>query len=279
MASPPTVSTVFVPNTIAESGEVNQNFSDLISWITANAMQRDGSVSFSGIPSLPSTMPSNVNHAVRKGYVDAAIGDVAGVVFPVGSVIDYVGLTAPEGWALLDGQTLTNAESLFPQLWAVAPSAWRSGSNIVLPNAAGRVAAGFDSGSTPFNAIGKTGGSRDSVVVDHTHSGGTFSGTTAGSGNLSMFGGTSTDGLHRHSYVFRSLGSRGTAAPTDTTALGPTQTGTTGTAGSHSHTVSVSGANHTHSFSGTVSISSAGVSGADKNLQPYLTLNKIIKVG
>lgn len=298
MAAPPTVSHVFVPNTIAESEQVNQNFSDLISWITANTMQRDGSVSFTGIPLLPATMPSNANHAVRKGYVDAAIGDVAGVVFPVGSVIDYVGDSAPEGWALLNGQTLANAESLFPQLWATAPVGWRSGSNIVLPNLGGRVTAGRDSGDSAFQNIGQTGGSKDAVVVSHGHGASSFSGSTSSSGNLSMSGSGSVSGTtsfvgnHNHVYnrpqtaqYFYLTGATGGTGITRGFSTDVRDTINTGPSGGHDHSfsgsvsVSTSGANHSHSFSGAVSISSAGESGVNKNLQPYIVMNKIIKVG
>jgi microcystin-dependent protein len=274
MASPPTVSNIFIPNTVAESGQVNENFSDLISWITANAVQRDGSVAFTGIPLLPSTMPSNANHAVRKGYVDSVVGDVAGVVFPVGSVIDYVGVSAPEGWALLNGQVLTNAESLFPQLWATVPVAWRSGSNIVLPNAAGRVSVGFDSSVSLFNAVGKTGGSRNSVVVSHNHTG-----AASDSGSLSMSGTTDTTGFHQHQQYVRQHEARlfpstGTSKQTAMATIQILPELTLGS-GTHSHNVFTSGGSHGHS----VSIASAGESGVDKNLQPFITLNKIIKVG
>jgi hypothetical protein len=53
---------------------------------------------------------------------------------PVGAVIDYTGTTAPNGWVLIAGQTLINAEAEYPRLWAVSPSAWKSGSDLVLPS-------------------------------------------------------------------------------------------------------------------------------------------------
>jgi microcystin-dependent protein len=294
MASPPTVSNLFLPSTVAESGQVNENFADLISWISSNTMQRDGSVAFTGIPLLPSTMPSNANHAARKGYVDAAVENVAGVVFPVGSVIDYAGASAPEGWALLNGQTLTNAESLFPQLWAVVPTAWRSGSNVVLPNAGGRVVAGRDSSDSMFQNIGQTGGARNAIVVAHAHGSATISGTTNNNSSLSMSGtanisgNTSNNNLHAHNSLSYPLeDSPGTfAAGTNRRGrvIG-SLTSETSFASAHTHsfaataTVNSTGGIHSHGFSGTVAIPSEGESGVDKNFQPYLVMTKIIKLG
>ena len=115
---------------------------------------------------------------------------------PVGSIQFWIGETAPSGWALLNGQTLTNAETIYPALWAVVPASFKSGTNIVLPDCRGRVMVGRSS-EAEFNQVGLTGGAKTvSLAVNqlpsHSHSGGSLS--AAGSGSLSMSGTTTVSG-------------------------------------------------------------------------------------
>lgn len=70
MASNPTMTHTFVNGTPADASQVNANFTVLTAWIAANAMQIDGSVAFTGIPSGPATDPTTANQLVRKQYVD-----------------------------------------------------------------------------------------------------------------------------------------------------------------------------------------------------------------
>lgn len=79
---------------------------------------------------------------------------------PVGMIVDYVGTTAPTGWAVMDGSTITNGQTLYPSLWAVLPSAFKSGANIVLPDTRGRVSVGRNPSDTDFDNIGDTGGAK-----------------------------------------------------------------------------------------------------------------------
>jgi microcystin-dependent protein len=79
---------------------------------------------------------------------------------PVGMIVDYIGTTAPAGWAVMDGSTITNGQTLYPSLWAVLPTAFKSGSNIVLPDTRGRVAVGRNPSDTDFDNIGDTGGAK-----------------------------------------------------------------------------------------------------------------------
>lgn len=68
---------------------------------------------------------------------------------------------------LVIGQTITDAETIYPLAWANLPTGWRSGANLVLPNASGRLIVarddmdGSDGGlSSLSNTLGATGGSR-----------------------------------------------------------------------------------------------------------------------
>lgn len=71
------MATVSIPYTFvngsqnADATQVNSNFSTLASFLNTEVIQRDASVAFTQIPTLPSTTPTNANHATRKGYVDS----------------------------------------------------------------------------------------------------------------------------------------------------------------------------------------------------------------
>lgn len=75
---------------------------------------------------------------------------------PVGSVQDFIGTTAPAGWVIMQGQTLTDAINVYPELWAIVPAQMKSGNNIILPDARNRVTVGRGSGT--FSTLGATGG-------------------------------------------------------------------------------------------------------------------------
>ena len=100
---------------------------------------------------------------------------------------------------------------------------------------AGKVLVGLDSADTLFDTLEETGGSKDAVTVSHTH--------TA----------TSTDSGHTHSF----------ASALDFRGAGVGNLGTYGGAG----TTASSTANI------TTTVASAGESGTNKNIQPYIVVN------
>ena len=99
---------------------------------------------------------------------------------------------------------------------------------------AGRVAVGFDSSNTNFDTAGETGGSADTVVVEHNHS--------------------VTDPGHDH---------------TDNRAL---STGINSTVGGGVNQFGNSFTGTTSTSTTSITIDNEGVSGTDKNLQPYITV-------
>lgn len=95
---------------------------------------------------------------------------------------------------------------------------------------AGRVVIGLDSSDTSFDTVGETGGSKDAIVVSHTH--------------------TVTDAGHFHfAYQTTVAGGTGGQGPTNQIPADPqaTSTATTG-----------------------IVIDSTGSSGTNANLQPYV---------
>lgn len=92
-------------------------------------------------------------------WTDAINANTASM--PGGSVILTIAATAPAGWALLDGSTITNCASLFPETWAASPVAWRSGSNLVLPDARSKTTFMAGTGFT----LGATGGANTKTIA------------------------------------------------------------------------------------------------------------------
>jgi microcystin-dependent protein len=128
---------------------------------------------------------------------------------PVGSVQFWISDTPPPGWALMNGQTLTNAETIYPELWAVVPAQFKSGADIILPDARGRVMVGR-SFESEFNQVGQTGGAKTVALTtdelpSHAHGGGSLaaadSGSLSMSGSATVSGNTGGGGSHTHTIL------------------------------------------------------------------------------
>lgn len=226
-----------------------------------------------------------------------------GDFIPTGTMMPYIGTSAPSGWLLCQGQEVSS--STYPALSTLCGTKFGSASagNFRLPDLRGRSLFGFDSTNASFNAIGKTGGSASVTLTtsqlpahthttpDHTHTAST-SGLSAGSGGDHSHGftlSTSTTGSHQHdtrvniatNYTRTSTGSGSNYVGTNTNNL-------TATAGDHSHSITGSinsGGGHTHTVTGSVNITSSGAStsgsagsgSAVDILNPFLAVNFIIK--
>lgn len=117
---------------------------------------------------------------------------------------------------------------------------------------AGRVPVGFNAADPLFDAAEETGGSKDAIVVSHTHTASTASaGSHAHLAYQYVAGGSQvTQGANMvHGQGF--LGHTGVGSPAV-----PFDSNTS-SAGAHTHTVTVD---------------SAGSSGTNANLQPYITV-------
>jgi len=108
---------------------------------------------------------------------------------------------------------------------------------------AGRVMVGLNGSDSLFDALEETGGSKDAVNVSHTH---TASASTVGDHAHGINGSTGVQGQIGSGF--------GYGASNDNTSVRITSTEN---AGSHTHTVTVD---------------SAGSSGTNANLQPYITV-------
>lgn len=114
-------------------------------------------------------------------WSELAYTDVLESTVPAGLVAMSVFPTVPVGWLELNGQAIAGADGLYPDLWAAAPAAWKSGTTLTLPNMKGRLPVHLDTGQTEFNALELTGGSKTRTLSkanlpthvhtnNHTHS-------------------------------------------------------------------------------------------------------------
>jgi len=252
---------------------------------------------------------------------------------PVGTIMPYVGSTAPTGWLLCQGQAVSS--TTYPKLAAECGTKFGTApaGQFRLPDLKGRVIAGLDSGQTEFDTIGKTGGAKSVTLTTsnmpaHTHSvpnhvhTGTVSGLTVsglsastaadhshGTGTYAISG----NGTHSHLVIVDNnqfVNTVTTTTNSNTSGGGSlvrvsdvntTKSGGTGytaaivagTDGNHTHSfsgTSASAGGHTHTISGTISggtvsidssgattTGSSGSGTAVNTMNPYITMNHIIR--
>jgi hypothetical protein len=122
---------------------------------------------------------------------------------------------------------------------------------------AGRVLVGLNSGDSAFDTLQETGGSKDATVVSHTH--------TASTANAGAATGSITAQIGTDFGVFQT----GSASGVFSVSGGSYPNRMQGAGGTGSRpTVDMSIPNHTHA----VTIDTAGSSGTNANLQPYITV-------
>jgi microcystin-dependent protein len=198
------------------------------------------------------------NNAVTSAKIDST---VTSAISPTGSIVQYGGSSAPTGWLLCDGSAVNR--TTYAALFAVVGTTYGSGDGSTtfnVPNFKGRVAVGRDSGQTEFDVLGETGGAKTHTLStaempSHTHS--VDPPATA----------TDSQGHHTHQVEAQWGSSGGSWGLTE--ASGKSSNGQLDTygAGAHTHTVNI----------GAFASASAGSGSAHNNLQPYITVNYIIK--
>lgn len=161
-----------------------------------------------------------------------------------GIILPYGGSSAPTGWLLCDGSTVSR--TTYSGLFAIVGTTYGAGdgsTTFTLPDMRGRMPIGKKSTDTDFQTLGQTGGQK--TVQAHTHT-----------------GTTSTDGSHQHTYVRGSYTNIRVynAADADRTMINFEYGTATDPAGNHSH-----------------SFTTASTGSGTTNMNPYLVINYIIK--
>ena len=188
---------------IVKGTEIDTEFNNIA---TAIATKADlASPALTGTPTAPTAaVGTNTTQIATAALVFATLQ----AVYPVGSVY-------------INASSTTNPATL------LGFGTWTAFGT-------GRVLVGQDTGDTSFDVLEETGGSKDAVVVSHTH----------------------TDSGHTHAYS-------GNVSPSNTFQYsgggGTSGIGTPYNAGSTTS-------------SGTANISTTGVSGTNANLQPYVVV-------
>lgn len=185
---------------------------------------------------------------------------------PIGSITMWATATPPTGWLLCNGQSTASYTALAAVVGAT------------VPDMQGLVPVGFKTSDDAFGTLKGTGGSKTSTaahthgLASHTHSinhdHGAFA-TTDGSGNHSH--------TVQHDYENAPADIAGTGSALWDDLPGNAYYSGTSTNGAHNHTIDVP------DFAGTSGGPSDNTSGGSSvgatngNLQPYFTLNFIIK--
>jgi microcystin-dependent protein len=194
---------------------------------------------------------------------------IAGTGIPTGATISSVTNTTTVVISAAATSTATGTANV-----SISPYGFTGAGNTTtfnLPNFKGRTPVGLDSSQTEFNYLGEIGGSKTSTAPhDHSiaHDHAAFNAT---SGNVSQ--------NHSHGFDLNIVHSDGTPVFGEILNVGIFLgngvsryiDGTGGHSADHTHTTSID----VPAFTGTSGQSSASASSG--NLQPYLTVNYIIK--
>lgn len=211
------------PLKIVKGTEINTEFNNIAIAVATKADL--ASPTFTGTPALPTGTTAVTQSAGNSSTALATTAFVtAGLqaLYPVGSIYINAGVT-------------TNPATL------LGFGTWTA-------FGAGRVMVGLNGSDALFDTLEETGGSKNAVLLDHSHS---FSGTTA------------TEGSHVHT-IFN--GSELNSNITDGGVAGTVNRGSTAF-----NTTNGAGA-HNHYFEGATSIAGTSATLTDRNLQPYITV-------
>ena len=207
------------PNKIVKGTEIDDEFDAIQTAVNSKA--NIASPDLTGTPTAPTAaFGTDTAQLATTAFVQAALQ----AVYPVGSI--YISTTT------------TNPATTF-------------GFGTWTAFGAGRAIVGQDTGDSSFDTLEETGGSKDAIVVEHTHT-----------------GSTNSTGSHTHAspapmdcggqYPFGS-----TSSPSGSISYFCDSNGTTG-----SKALTASAGEHSH----TVTVGSTGSSGTNANLQPYVVV-------
>lgn len=220
------------PAKIVKGTEIDD---ELVAISGAVASKADiASPTFTGTPAAPTA--SSGTSTTQLATTAFAMG-AAALVSPAGELKMWPTATAPTGFLLCTGAAVSR--TIYAALFAVIGTTFGAGDGTTtfnLPDFDNRLPIG----AGDLYAVGATGGSKDAVVVSHTH--------TA----------TVTDPGHFHTTNFNQTGDDG--------SIPGGGNGNASTVNTNTKTTGI-----------TVANSTTGSSGTDANLPPYLSVYFIIK--
>jgi len=235
-----------VTGTTISSSWANTTLNDVANALTGS-IAADGQTPITGNMNLNNnriinlTDPTNAQDGATKTYTDTAISTAVATINSVitGSIQLWPTASAPSGYLLCNGSAVSR--TTYATLFAVIGTTFGAGDTTTtfnLPNYVDKMPIGAGT----IAALAATGGSKDAIVVSHTH--------TA----------TVTDPGHNHTFQYAPANYTITGGPSSINSnrdgTGTTSTATTGI---------------------TVANSTTGSSGTNANLPPYLSISFIIK--
>jgi len=235
-----------VTGTTISSSWANTTLNDVANALTGS-IAADGQTPITGNMNLNNnriinlTDPTNAQDGATKTYTDTAISTAVATINSVitGSIQLWPTASAPSGYLLCNGSAVSR--TTYATLFAVIGTTFGAGDTTTtfnLPNYVDKMPIGAGT----IAALAATGGSKDAIVVSHTH--------TA----------TVTDPGHNHTFQYAPANYTITGGPSPINSnrdgTGTTSTATTGI---------------------TVANSTTGSSGTNANLPPYLSISFIIK--
>lgn len=246
----PSASTAYVVFTAVEADEANQIASAMTT--KGDLITTDGSsisrLAVGGTNTHVLQVDSAQTNGIKWGQVaTAGIADDA-VTLPklafdlTGVITAFGGSSAPTGWLLCDGSAVSR--STYADLFAVVSTTYGIGDGSTtfnVPNLKGRVPVGRDSTQTEFDTLGETGGAKTHTLstaelASHSHT---------ADGDL-----TAASALSTHSHT----------ADGDLTAVEN---------GSHSHTITDPGHNHTDFYGRSTIFNGADTNSYDESDTNY----------
>lgn len=234
---------------------------------------------------LPDTAKTTIGSPI-EGAWGLAMRLALEAAAPAGEVGMFVGDVAPDGWLLIQGQTVTGFQQLYPVAWNRVPSAWKTGSSVKFPDTRSRIAIGA-AGYGEF-VLGAVGGLNEASITQtqmppHSH-GGFTSGDTV---NHQHGFTTNVDGAHGHSqtgfnyganygYLFRGSGGGGWETLNGSGSITWSYvTPDVAPAGSdHSHSGATGGVSVSHQHA----ISQEGGAAAVSRMQAHFVISFMIRV-
>lgn len=240
---------------------------------------------FAAVKTFTEGISTGVN--IDSGAIDSTklATNTIQLLTPTGSIVQYGGNAAPTGWMLCNGGLISR--TTYAALFAVIGTTYGAGdgsTTFALPNFQGRVPVGVKgTAGEPFLSNGETGGSRTSTAP-HTHG---MKNHTHGMKNHTHSG-TTGDDAPDHSHLQRSGASLNVSLGANTGLAfnhspgSPALDSNMYTAGAtvrHQHPITVGAPNdNTTNTPNDNTSDDSSVSAANGNLQPYLTVNFIIKL-
>ena len=195
------------------------------------------SPAFSGTPTAPTAAAgTNTTQLATTAYVLANGA-------PSGGLMMWPTASAPLGWLLCNGQAVSR--TTYAALFAIIGTTFGVGDGSTtfnLPDYRDRMPIGANT----IASVAGTGGSKDAIVVSHTHTATSAVTDPGHSHGIQTYAGSYADNGVSHSYS------------TNPVQVMSTNTATTG-------------------ISVATTVNSAGASGTNANLPPYLGINFIIK--